>query len=126
MPLQKEWWMPWKGWKRSFNHSFSSSPRFFFRLFLTHSVKRYSIWPLMDLNSSSAHRESSSKSSFDMRRGTCFFSAISVDSSSVQYRICFLAGAEYYQKVGDHLSLSLFIKIHDSVILKLIKCHLNH
>ena len=39
-----------------------------------HSVSRYSICPLMERNSSSAHAASCAYSAADMRRGTCFFS----------------------------------------------------
>lgn len=50
----------------------SKSSRSLFLRFRTLSVSRYSIWPLMDRKSSSAHRANSSHSDDDRRSNTCF------------------------------------------------------
>ncbi len=54
-----------------------SSPTYlpFFLRWRTHSVSRYSICPLMERKSSSAHDAISSNNFADILRGTCFFSA---------------------------------------------------
>ena len=53
----------------------------------THSVRRYSICPLTDLKSLSAHRESSSNNSALILSGICFFfpSFILIKTSRIYY-----------------------------------------
>lgn len=55
-------------------HQFYFSCVSFLVLFFTASVRRYSICPFMERNSSSDHLASSSYKVFERRRGICFFS----------------------------------------------------
>ena len=54
-------------------YSFILSREPLFLRFLTHSVNKYSIWPLMDRKSSSAQADRSSHNCGEMRRRSCFF-----------------------------------------------------
>ena len=55
--------------------SFGAGEPFFLR-WRTHSVRRYSICPLTERKSSSAHAAIASYSFADRRRGTCFFRVV--------------------------------------------------
>lgn len=95
----------------------------FFR-FLTDSVSKYSICPLMERKSSSAQAASSCHREADTRRSICFFSlpsmeapcfsaAILVEGAAVDDRLGVLVTTEHHQQVADHSGLALLVQIDD-------------
>ena len=71
----------------------------FFLRCLTHSVSRYSICPFTERKSSSAQEAMSLYSFSERRKGICFFSAISVQTTRIYHGLCVAVTAENYQEI---------------------------
>ena len=71
---------------------------FFLRCF-THSVSRYSICPFTERKSSSAQEAMSLYSFSERRKGICFFSAISVQTTRIYHGLCVAVTAENNQEI---------------------------
>jgi len=101
----------------------------FFLRWRTHSVRRYSICPLIDRKSSSAQAAIASYSFADTLSGICFLeliSLISVEASRIHYRLSITVSAEYNEQIGNHCGLSFLIEFDNSVLRKTLKRHFHH